>query len=507
MAHRFVDLGENGEKVYLHDEDQKKVRQVLWGDWLMIDENPASNQLGAGWLPVIWAPNSPNPRMLYIKEDHTTEQRPLEIIFLDVGQGDGAVLITPERGEDERIMVIDAGEGRHMCNFLNSRFKAYRGFDFDSAIITHPDMDHYLGFESIFSDHDIGFETIYHSGLVERPVSGTFAKLGDLTEDPATGVKYFEDLAVDTADIDRIFGAPVDLGDFVFPRVMRKALENPQIKAFRMLSTFHSTAESGRTYMPGFAPSDGKPYAIEVLGPVAEINPGNQPRLRKISSNYGKTKNGHSVILRLHYSNIKVLFGGDLNIPAEKFLLTHYTGLSRFPSKSSPTYADMVTQANEWFGADVIKVCHHGSEKVTNAFMAAVNPAVFVISSGDQEGHVHPRPDLLGRLGRFGRGESPVLLSTELQRSTREREDQKLVARLLREIDTLTNNPTDKLKLSIQEKIRQLARTNVDVYGAIYVKTDGERLITAFKIESDSDTKKWFYFEYILDSNGILTLT
>ena len=167
----------------------------------------------------------------------------------------------------------------------------------------------------------------------------------------------------------------------------------------------------------------------------------------------------------------------------------------------------MVTQANEWFGADVMKVCHHGSEKVTNAFMAAVNPAAFVISSGDQEGHVHPRPDLLGRLGRFGRGESPVLLSIELQRSTREREDQKLVKRLLREIDTLTTNPTDELKLSIREKIRKLARTNVEVYGAIYVKTDGKRLITAFKIESESDTKKWFYFEYTLDSNGVLTIT
>ena len=48
---------------------------------------------------------------------------------------------------------------------------------------------------------------------------------------------------------------------------------------------------------------------------------------------------------------------------------------------------------------------------------------------------------------------------------------------------------------------------NVEVYGAIYVKTDCKRLITAFKIESESDTKKWFYFEYTLDSNGVLTLT
>jgi hypothetical protein len=154
----------------------------------------------------------------------------------------------------------------------------------------------------------------------------------------------------------------------------------------------------------------------------------------------------------------------------------------------------------------VFKVCHHGSEKVTNAFLEAVNPACFVISSGDQEGHVHPRPDLLGRLGRFGRGESPVLLSTELQRSTREREDQKLVKKLLKNIDQLAENPSDDLKKVVSDGIRELAKTNVDVYGAIYLKTDGERLITAFKIEVKSDLEKWFYFEYALDESGELKL-
>ena len=36
--------------------------------------------------------------------------------------------------------------------------------------------------------------------------------------------------------------------------------------------------------------------------------------------------NGHSVLLRLHYEKFKVLFGGDLNDKAEKFLLGNYTG-------------------------------------------------------------------------------------------------------------------------------------------------------------------------------------
>ena len=51
-----------------------------------------------------------------------------------------------------------------------------------------------------------------------------------------------------------------------------------------------------------------------------------------------------------------------------------------------------------------------------------------------------------------------------------------------------------------------LAKTNVDVYGAIYLKTDGERLITAFKIEASSDTDKWFYYEYAFTPGGELVL-
>lgn len=506
MAHRFVELGEDGEKIFLVDKNEKNVRQVLWGDWLSIDDDPANNELGAGWLPVIWAPNSENRQTLYIREKHTTKTRPLEIIFVDVGQGDGAVLITPERDKNERIIIIDAGERGNMKAFLDERFKAYRGFNFDSAVITHPDQDHYLGFEDIFGNHNIGFRTIYHNGLVERPISGDFEKLGGLTEDPETGLKYLKNLAIDKADIEQHFSDSSVFKTFKFPPVMHNGLNNPKIKDIRMLSTFHGTIEDGRTYMPGYAPSDGRKYTIEVLGPVVEFDKNNKPMLRRISSNYGKTKNGHSVILRLHYNKFNILFGGDLNVPAEKFLLTHYTNRDKFPTKKSDEYPVMIEEAKERFGAEIMKVCHHGSEKVTDAFMAAVNPACFVISSGDQEGHVHPRPDLLGRLGRFGRGESPVLLSTELQRSTREREDQKLVEQLQKDIERLASSPSDELKEAIRSNIRELSKTNVDVYGSIYVKTDGERLITAFKIEASSELKKWFYFEYVIKTSGELEL-
>ncbi len=66
--------------------------------------------------------------MLFIPEAHSADERPLEIVFMDVGQGDGAVLITPERGADERVIVIDAGLTGRMHHFLSKRFGSYRGY-------------------------------------------------------------------------------------------------------------------------------------------------------------------------------------------------------------------------------------------------------------------------------------------------------------------------------------------------------------------------------------------
>jgi len=503
MPHTFAGPGRS---VYLweqHNGRMKKFRQVLWGDWLEID--PA-RQATAGFVPIVWAKRSPTKRKpLWIRNNETTDQRPLEIIFVDVGQGDGAVLITPERGAGERIVVIDAGERDNMCRFLNGRFKAYRGFDFHAAVITHPDADHYFGFKKVFEDHDIGFERIYHNGLMELPVSGKFEKIGGTIRDDNQQITYIGRLWQTHGEVENDFGGAVDIGRYWFPGVVRAALDNPRIGEFRMLSNQHGTVEDGRCYMPDFAPGDQRGYTIEVLGPVVETDSRGEPRLRRISS-YGKTKNGHSVLLRLQFGDFSILFGGDLNKPAEQFLLRHYTGRSRLPS-SGQAYTEALESARGRFRSEVMKTCHHGATDVTDMFLDAVNPACFIISSGDAEGHVHPRPDLLGRLGRFGRGKSPVLLSTELQRSTRSAEDPNAVRGLLALVESLAQDPTPAALAEAKRRIRHLGRDNVDVYGAIYLKTDGDRLITAFKIETGSEIKKWFYFEYRINAGGELTVT
>lgn len=501
MANVYAGLGAAGRKLYLYQADRKtKVRQILWGDWLTVaGEEPD------GWLRITWSPKS-KPQTLYIPKADTVAQRPLEIVFLDVGQGDGAVLITPETGHREGVIVIDAGEGDNMERFLNGRFKAYRGFNFDSAVITHPDSDHYRGFGAIFANPKIGFKTIWQNGLVERAVAGTWAKLGPSSKDPVSKITYQTELAETDADVRRLLPDPVQNARYLFPTIMQAAIDNPKVGDIAMLSTGHGQIESGRSYVPGYGPSDQRGYAIEVLGPVVERDAAGKARLRRIGGSYGETKNGHSILLRLTYGRFSVFFGGDLNEPAERYLLTSYAGLGSFPATGSDAYRQMVAAAAARFRSDVMKVCHHGSEKVTDAFLEAVKPASFIISSGDAEGHVHPRPDLLGRLGRAGRGQSPVLLSTELQRSTREKADRELIDRVERDVAKLAAAPTPALIASIRADLATLRKTNVDVYGAIYLKTDGARLITAFKIEEQAATDKWFYYEYAFGADGELVL-
>lgn len=230
MSNVYAGLGNAGRKIYLFEADRKtKVRQVLWGDWLSVEgEEPD------GWLRIQWSPKA-NPRTLYIPKADTVATRPLEIVFLDVGQGDGAVLITPDTGAKEGAIVIDAGEGDNMERFLSGRFKAYRGFG------------------PIFANHKIGFKTIWQNGLLERPVSGTWAKLGPAAKDPVTKVTYQTKLAETDADVRALLPDRALNAKYWFPEVMQAAVDNPNVGRIAMLSTEHGQIEDGRSYVPGYS--------------------------------------------------------------------------------------------------------------------------------------------------------------------------------------------------------------------------------------------------------------
>jgi len=64
----------------------------------------------------------------------------LHAYFLNVGQGDSTVIVTP-RG---RVIVIDAVRPAKLCRLLRS-LGAAAGTEIDLLVITHPHFDHYSG--------------------------------------------------------------------------------------------------------------------------------------------------------------------------------------------------------------------------------------------------------------------------------------------------------------------------------------------------------------------------
>ena len=488
-----------GPVVYLYDTDDLKTKkkQLLWGDWLRIDDD-----IDADWSKVMWGKST-----FAIKKTDYQEQRVLEMIFLDVGQGDSCILTTPQIGatKQEKVIIIDAGIGGNLKGFLDYRFRDFKKkFTFHSAIVTHPDADHYRGFQKVFENERISFKHVYHNGLMERTGKNPLGSV-------ASG--FLTDIRASKSAVRNLYQDASKRGRKHYPKLFWTALTSDRFDDVSMLSTAHGKKEAGRTWMPDFAPSDNAGFTIEVLGPVVERAPNGKRGLRafgkKLSSksmDVGKTKNGHSVLLRLKYHDFSVLFGGDLNTPAEHFLMRHYGNGGKAPTTKAQLVA-MIEKARTRFAVDLMKCCHHGSSDVTDEFLEATSPAAYVISSGDEESHVHPRPDLLGLLGRKGRGHRPLVLCTEILRSTREKEDPKLrnaLDKLVAKIDK--ENNAQKKKEFEEERdtiLDKLFKRNVGVYGAVKLRTDGERAVIAFRSEKPKGAKRWFYYKLEKDVNGV----
>ena len=74
-------------------------------------------------------------------EQETLGEDVLQVFFIDVGQGDGIYIETP----NEKHIVLDAGTGTYMQDFL-----AMRGIQrIDWLIESHPDADHIGGFDEL----------------------------------------------------------------------------------------------------------------------------------------------------------------------------------------------------------------------------------------------------------------------------------------------------------------------------------------------------------------------
>src|SRR5687767_4145303 len=138
--------------------DGKKIDHLLWGDFIRL-LGPEINE----WVNVRIRGTTG-----WMRKKDIQNERLLEINFVDIGQGDGCFIVTP----DDKFMLLDAREGQNMIRFLRLRFNLKKHPDqvitMQSAVISHSDADHYKGFRALFDDPQFKFETVYHNGIVER---------------------------------------------------------------------------------------------------------------------------------------------------------------------------------------------------------------------------------------------------------------------------------------------------------------------------------------------------
>ncbi len=506
---------------------------LLFGDWLKYlgQENGA------------WAKVQCRGDKGWLAKANFSSDRVLEVNFVDIGQGDGCHIVTP----NDEVILVDAGIGDNMFRFINWRYNlrsrkvigadgvdaddpgAREPFEIDHVVISHPDKDHYYGFQNLFESRKVTVKNVYHNGAVERPISVAdkdpdlryFSKddLGGYIEKQHGDYFLWDMVTSDTTMQQLIKKHKTTRKQYL--QTLRKAVENNKDVKF-------TTLNADRDYIPGF--SDGEKVEIKVLGPLTEkITRGNKYKRCLVKlGNEGVTKNGHSVILQLRIGKLKVMLGGDLNTEAENYLLRHYaqtsfdtselenrlyqikakghTASSEEKQELAETEIELqaiITKARRHFQADITKACHHGSHHFSETFLQALNSLVTVISSGDEESYAHPRPDALGSFGKYGRGVRPLIFSTELARNTKEFSHIYDYFSRLKDYEAKIEAATsDKEKKKIETKMQEEKDSNVAVYGMITLRTDGEKVILAQKLEIPSgDDNKWDIHELHFNDN------
>ena len=461
----------------------ERVLNLLWGDQVRVLE-----------IGVTRTKVRARGRIGFVANTALGDQSLLEVYFIDVGQGDGILIRTP----DGRHIMIDGGydrssqpTGKNAADFVDWKFAKDYGLKqihLDAMMASHCDADHYGGLSDLLNvEHiaeldaqDVRVDAFYHAGVAWW-VNPTTKKrwVGGTTADK----KFLTQLMTDRAQIEAAL--PTDANpklqgewrDFMV-NVMAAKTVTEQSTPIKRLSQKDQ-------FVPGFERGDGQ-VGIRVLAPF-ESAVNNAPALHNFSSAADKNTNGNSLLLRLDYGRARILLTCDLNSDSQRALLTDYIG-NRLE-----------------FQCDVAKACHHGSDDVSYEFLSAMRPAVTIISSGDEEGHDHPRPAIVAASATTGYLEikndglvTPLVYSTELARSLS----------MGRVTKVTLNDPAgdtvvaqDQLNsVSVEAKVtkagdlnpttvtRTLNRTMIVaglIYGLVNVRTDGHTILCATLNEKD----------------------
>jgi hypothetical protein len=377
----------------------------------------------------------------------------LRLSMVDVQQGDGLILETPQG----RVVFIDGGDNQLFARHAAARFSGTTAEDplvVDAMVITHGDADHFAGLTELrTSETDtrlpkrifVAPRRVYHNGLVKRP-DGRAEMLGPTAE--VDGRRYCTGLVDSPADVPKAdrnkhFNTWVETLEAWGPRVRAVTGKDMEIRRLDHMvgDAFDFLADEG--------------VEVELLGPITEqtaqgpglaflhdppddagLMLGIDPATRPGAYSASHTINGHSISFRLRLGNVRFLLTGDLN--QESMHRLH----AALPNAS--------------LRAEVLKTPHHGAADFDFAFLQEVGPVVSMISSGDESAvkeYIHPRATLMAALGKASRTTPAVIFCTEL---------------------AAFFSTKGYVKDARGRSFYAFERTN---FGIVHVRTDGERVL------------------------------
>jgi beta-lactamase superfamily II metal-dependent hydrolase len=485
MATTVKYVNKETAKLYSGSEPEKVLMDLLWGDRVELISNTKVN--GRYNVKARWAKSG------FINADDLGDEALLEYYFIDVGQGDGVLIVTPDR----RHILIDGGytrdkqpHGKSAADFVDWKFFKEYGSDtieLDAMISSHNDADHYGGLWDLLNKEvkqeldttKIAVNAFYHAGVSWWTSSANKRFLGEKKDgnlinlltgktSVATGLKESSPLRLQ-GEWAKFLKCVLDSGAKI-----ERLSYNPKNEF---------------SYLPGY--ESDKETAIKILGPIEKTVSG-KPTLKSLGSDSQNT-NGNSILLRVDYKKSRVLLTGDLNQKSQQYILETLAG------------------NKQELAADVVKGCHHGSDDCSYEFLQYVQAGATVISSGDDETHAHPRPAIVAASGATGfrkvEGDklvTPLVYSTEISRSYKIGDPYKVSSNDYPapggDIDiNLTNEEETRISykqtasgaLKAADKTKSMGELKVVagiVYGLINVRTDGNKILCATLNEGKS---KW----------------
>lgn len=449
----------------------------------------------------------------------------LRLTMVDVQQGDGLVIETPET---RQIILVDGGDNKLFARHLAARFLhrnsgPAKRLPIDAIIVTHGDGDHFDGLNDIRRSEELPQKDadgrpnrkrifirparVLHNGLVKRPSGGhSDAELLGPTRQHA-GRLYASGLVDDPRHV------PESERNQYFD-AWCKSLDHweaggPAITLRRL----HADQDPADVF--GFLDPS---LTIDILGPFeepipADAGPGTQAALRFFaeprrsavlhlehgspgagSPSTAHTINGHSIALRLSYGNLRIALTGDMNQEAMAHMI------QALEARHGPAGAAALLEA------EVVKAPHHGSADFSLAVLTRMRPVVALVSSGDEselKEYIHPRATLMAGLGQaMAGGDAGLVFVSELAAFFKYRKTAATEADLVDFFETLrlkdqaAGRPVDMdQKLFSRDDIIDLIkgrktalhpdsprlrtfesfeRTN---FGIVHLRSDGERVL------------------------------